>query len=463
MLKKLAALLLVITLLFLAAAAAEEAEPGWTADPYDETNRVWQWHFGDLTLRIPGFYEVRGTAKSVIASTIYYEFAGVMAHGIRIEHVVPDAKLEKTLKQFEKKEEYDNALSAVIEAEYKGDKYDKKLGGRIWGTPEEVIVYRTPQITGTTWCSTYAAIRAGGEYFILISSGYKADEARAGMNVCLNNLSWKGIRLRYDTLKDPVQYSDGEKTDIRITNPMRKEVSAPVDTIEQADGSVPAGWQRCDIKDYGFMFFCPPGVFLLTADSPDGAWENVLDMKLYRHRAEQAVKLLTPEAREDGAEELEVTKKKREENARIAFCALTAQKRAYEDGSWLDIDPETVALIAPEGAVDWNLKINVGQAGEFPENQPASEKTLKPLMDSETKASGYCKRTISEQGFKTIGEQTWAYLYDSSAFLSRLLYTTCHHGRRIDVVLTITQPKRAEYMDLIPFAEDLLGHFRFSE
>ena len=448
---------LAMVLLLLVFAAAEETGPQWTEAPYDEANRLWQWNFGELSFRIPGYYEVRGSGKSVIGSTVAYDDLDIHALSFRIEHIPADSKTGKTVQQNEKKGDYDKALAAVIDAEFDRNTFDRKLGSREPGTPENVIVYRTPQIRGTTWCSAYAAIRADGAYFILACSAYKAETAREGLDRCLSALTWKGIRLRFDTLKEPVPYTDGYESELRIQNPMRKAAEAPVSQVRMAEGSVPAGWQRCNINEYGIMFSCPPGVSLLTADSPDEEWEQVLDLRLYRQRLAEAVKLLAPPA----GTELEAARKIREENARIAFSALMAQKRSYEDGSCLDLFADTVALIAPEGAVDWNMKINISAEKGFPENQKAEEKILKPLLEYEEKADGYYGRTVTERGYKEISGQVYAYLYDSSPFLSHIVYITCYRGRRIDVVLTVTQPKRAEYLDLVPFAEDVLGHFRF--
>ena len=80
--RKLLVILLAVSAFLLAFAAAEETEPGWTETPYDEVNRIWGWHLGDLVIRIPGHYEVRGTAKNVLASTVAYDEVGVYAHSI---------------------------------------------------------------------------------------------------------------------------------------------------------------------------------------------------------------------------------------------------------------------------------------------------------------------------------------------------------------------------------------------
>ena len=55
-----------------------------------------------------------------------------------------------------------------------------------------------------------------------------------------------------DTLKGPVQYTDGYESALRISNPLRKAVSAAVTTDEQ-------GVQQCGIPEYGFTFACPSG------------------------------------------------------------------------------------------------------------------------------------------------------------------------------------------------------------
>lgn len=461
--RKLLVILLAVAVLLLAFAAAEETEQGWTETPYDEVNRIWEWRFGDLVIRIPGYYEVRGTAKNVLASTVAYDEVGVYAHSIKIELISPDSKTGKALQQHEKKKNYDKALTAVIEAQFTKKEYDKDLVSRLQGTPEGADVMITRQVKGTTWCSTYAALRIEGQYFIIASSAYSEEEARAGMDICLNSLTWKGTRIRFDTLKGPVQYTDGYESALRISNPLRKAVSAAVTTDEQ-------GVQQCGIPEYGFTFACPSGVHLLTADSPDEAWEHVLDMQLYNFRLEEAKYLPEPDTTQENKAAgpsngslTDAMNAKRAENIRIAFCALMALKRSFEDGSCLGVSPETVALIAPEGAVDWNLKINVGPEGEFSEKQAAGEKTLKPLLDRETKASANCARTVSENGYRTIGTKTYAYLYDASPFQCRIAYYTFHKGRRIEVILTVTKPKRAEYLDLLPFAEDLLGRFSFTD
>ncbi len=461
--RKLLVILLAVSALLLVFAAAEETEPGWTETPYDEVNRIWEWHFGDLVIRIPGHYEVRGTAKNVLASTVAYDEVGVYAHSIKIELVSPDSKTGKALQQHEKKKNYDKALTAVIEAQFTKKEYDKDLVSRLQGTPDGTDVMITRQVKGTTWCSTYAALRIDGQYFLIASSAYSEEEARAGMDSCLNSLTWKGIRIRFDTMKGPVQYTDGYESAPQISNPLRRTVSAAVATDEQ-------GVQQCDVTEYGFTFACPSGVHLLMADSPDEAWEHVMDMRLYNFRLETAKNLPEPdttqESKVSGPSNSSLTdavNAKRAENIRIAFCALMALKRSFEDGSCLGISPETVALIAPEGAVDWNLKINVGPEGEFSEKQAAEEKTLKPLLDRETKASANCARTVSEKGFRTIGSKTYAYLYDASSFQCRFAYFTFHKGRRIEVILTVTKPKRAEYLDLVPFAEDLLGRFSYTD
>lgn len=462
--RKLFIMLLAVSVLLLAFAAAEEAaEPGWTADPYDEVNRVWLWRFEDLAIRIPGHYEARGTTENVLASTVAYNDFGVYAQAIKIELVSPDSKAGKALQQYEKKNDYEKALAAVIETQFTKKEYDRDLVVRLQGTPEGTDVMITRQVKGTTWCSTYAALRVDGRYFLIASSAYSEEEARAGMDICLNSLTWKGIRIRFDTLKGPVQYTDGYESALRISNPLRRTVSAAVTTDEQ-------GVQQCGVPEYGFAFACPSGVNLLTAESPDEAWEHVLNIQLYNFRLEAAKNLPEPDRTQEDKTSgpssgslTDAVNTKRAEDIRIAFCALMALKRSFEDGSCLGVSPETVALIAPEGAVDWNLKINVGPEGEFSEKQAAGEKTLKPLLDRETKASANCARTIPEKGYRTIGSKTYAYLYDASPFQCRIAYYTFHKGRRIEVILTVTKPKRAEYLDLVPFVEDLLSRFSFTD
>lgn len=460
--KKLLLIFIVIALLPVVSYASTEDEPVWTEGLYDETNFLSYWHYDNLELRLPSYYTASVKDGDFVFGTGIKKDDELIAYYVYLQHLKNNSKSDKILRQYEKKNGINQTLIYFLKGQHSSGQVDETLIHRLSGTPEGTVVYWTPQVIKSSSKESYesqAAIWSDDNYQIITSVASSRELSIEGLFSCLKRLYYRGKRLYYDNLKDGIQYSNGLESDIHITNPLRKAVSSSITIVDHIEGSTLTDWQECDIPEYKVRFYCPSGVFMLSQDSADQEWTNVIDISEYEKQVAEArdmMEFITSEQNKELVEYYQLNN-----STQIYWSTAMETKRSYEDGSCLDISPNTVVYIAPEYSKGWHLTIDIYEERDYPKGANATSDNLNKWLADEVKEADCYNWFNYDACITTIGSQLFAHTYNTSPDANHYVYLTYHDGRKMEITLSITQPEYAEYMDLLPFMEDLLKHMEF--
>lgn len=466
--KRILLIVVIILLLPIACYGSTEEDPVWTEDPYDETNFLSCWHYDNLELRLPSYGVADGSDSSFCFSVGAQDGEEILAYFVYLQHYENNSKSGKYLRKYEKKNGINQTLIYFLKGQFPSGQVDETMIHRLSGTPEGAVVYWTPQVKSddtNKMYRSYAAIWTDDNYQMITSIADTPELSIEGLFTCLKRLYYQGKRIYYDNLAGEIQYSNGIESELNITNPLRKAVSSPITTVDHIEGSPLTGWRECDIPEYKVRFYCPSGVFMLSQDSADEAWVNVLDIPEYEKLAEEGRRMLksnTSSKKNAQSEALyEYYKEAINYSIQTSLSITMETKRSYEDGSCLDISPYTVVYIAPEYSKGWYLTIDIHEERDYPERTNATNNNLNKWLVDEVKEADCYNWFNYDAGITTIGSQLFAHTYNTSPGANHYVYLTYHDGRKIEITLSITQPEYAEYMDLLPFMEDLLKHMEF--
>ena len=465
--KRLLLIILVIILFPAASYASTKEDPVWTKGLYDETNYLTYWHCDNLELRIPSYCYAEADDNVFGFAAGFEKNNETIAFFVYFQHYKENSKAGQTLRKYEKKNGINQTLIYILKSQLPSNQADETLIHCLAGTPEGTVVYWTPQVMSddtTESYESYAVIWADDHYQVISSRANNPDLSKEGLYTCLGWLFYRGKRVYYDNLSDEIQYSNGIETEINITNPLRKAVSSSITIADHLEGSSLTDWQVCDIPEYKISFYCPPGVFMLSANSADEEWAKVLDIPAYKTRVKEAQKMVSSFTEPEENKQLEALRqylKDELESSIESYMSTTMQtKRSYEDGSCLDISPYTVVYIAPEYSEGWHLTIDICEERDYPKGTEATNDNLKKCLTDEIKEEDCYNRINYDYGITNIGSQLFAYIYNTSSYVNHYIYLTYHDGRKIQLTLSITKPEYAEHMELLPFMEDIIKRIK---